>query len=146
MQWTVQRILLLGQTLGTQDVYIIIIECNIYSLGTENLCKCLLFSRWAGNQQLCFLHLAIMNCYPSNLCERLFGLFFISFVMYGRWVVLAEVNRQNLWDGWICFHEPEPSGIKARTHSHLKNNVMIGYWYTFEPYFLLGKTASVQFL
>lgn len=64
----------------------------------------------------------------------LFGLYFILFVV-------SEVNRQNPQDGWICFHEPEPSEIKAGTRIQLKNNVMICYWYTFEPHFLFSFSA-----
>lgn len=37
------------------------------------------------------------------------------------------------------FHEADPKEIKARKQFHLKNYVMIGYRYTDEPYFLLGK-------
>lgn len=62
----------------------------------------------------------------------------MSFVMGGG-TILTVVNSCYC----MCyFHETlNPGEIKATTQCHLENNVMIGYWYTFEPDFLLGKTS-----
>lgn len=66
------------------------------------------------------------------------------FVKYGRWNT-SSCSKLLLLQ--LCYyHETDSGEIKATTQCHLENNVMIGYWYTFEPKFLLGKTASVQYL
>lgn len=62
-------------------------------------------------------------------------------------IILKEKKKKSEKSVNYCyrmqsFHETDPDEIKGRMQFHLKNNAMIGYWYTVEPYFLLEKSFS----